>query len=204
MLTPFDFAVTPFDYNRLYGPEKYGLNNMLLKMANFPAQIETSVDRAFTVYFDRVPYHALREALKLVKTDQTGDAYIHGATDESFLAFVGKLFALIENSEKFTARQKELFAALTDTTKEISPESHLEYDEAAWRQAAEEIKPLPISGAVCIRFTNVSSGYPCEFVAGVIQKSKLPTYSGNAAPFVIRPRNRRSSLALGFDEAYND
>jgi hypothetical protein len=56
--------------------------------------------------------------------------------------------------------------------------------EWAEKQAAEEIEPLPVTGALMVRMTNVSSGYPCPILMGVVQKSKFARYSGNSAPFI--------------------
>ena len=59
--------------------------------------------------------------------------------------------------------------------------------------AAQEIEPMPVTGALMVRMTNVSSGYPCPVLMGVIQKSKFPRYSGNSAPF-IQYQNRRRGM----------
>jgi hypothetical protein len=186
MIRPFQFQAAPFDFDRLYGNEKYSLNYMLLKMANFPAKIDTSVDRAFEIYSDRVS-HPWSQALTLIKTKYTGDAYIAGATDESFLAFAGKLFALVENESKFIARYKEIYKSLARDN--VSN---------PWQQAADEIESLPITGAICVRFTD-GGGFPSLFLSGVIQKSNQLTYNGDAAPFVKQSRMERTPRDLRYD-----
>jgi len=52
-----------------------------------------------------------------------------------------------------------------------------------------------------VRMTNVSSGYPCPILTGVIQKSKFARYSGNMAPFIKYPRQRGMDI-YGFPDKY--
>src|SRR5208337_602789 len=87
-------ASYPFDYSRLYGNEKYSLQNMLLKEVNMPTEVEPG-DVFYEVWSDRI-YTESQNAWPLLKSNELGDAYLAGATDESFLAFASALFSAVE------------------------------------------------------------------------------------------------------------
>jgi hypothetical protein len=190
-LKKFEMKVTPFWYDRLYGDEKYSLNNMLLKMANFPAGCDQAAgDEVFEVYLDRVMSEA-DAAWSLLKSNMSGDAFLNGATNESFLAFTGKLFALVANQQRFAARTKDLYHGFQLLPARWAPEGDLW--EAAVAKATQEIESLPITGAIAVRFTN-AGGSPVIFISAIIQKGRQPTYSGNYAPFIPQPRPSFSGM----------
>lgn len=90
--------VDPFDFNRLYGPEKYSLQNMLLKQVTYPAQIDLSVDKPYDGWSD----HSREEfsvALAGIESTLSGDAFFNGIKDEDFLTFASKFFSLINKRE---------------------------------------------------------------------------------------------------------
>lgn len=91
--------VDPFDWNRLWGNEKYSLQNMLLKQVNMPTELFPG-EECFEVYDDRV-YSEWREAWPLLKYEAGGgpDAALNRANNEDFLAFASKLFSLINKRE---------------------------------------------------------------------------------------------------------
>lgn len=149
--------VDPYDYSRLYGREKYNLQNMLLKQVNMPAWSEPG-DVINELWSDRF-ITEWQLASKLVESAANGDAFFAEATDESFLKFAAKVVALLSNGEKFWTRYKELIAQ-----KPLPEDAYAEIckrNDAAYQQAASEIEPAEITGAVLIRYTNASSGYPC-------------------------------------------
>ena len=90
-------TVDPFNYDRLYGNEKYSLNGMLLKQANCPTWVEPG-DESFEIWSD----HCRTEwsnAHDLLESSYSGDAFYAGATDESFLAFASKLVSEVNKRE---------------------------------------------------------------------------------------------------------
>jgi hypothetical protein len=110
-------AVHPYSFDRLYGNERLSLQNMLLKHVNMPYALRRG-EQSWDVWSDQCMTQWFN-AIKLVKSSQTGDAFFAGVTDESFLEFA----------------------------KEVV--SHV------------ECKPVEVTGACVIRYTNVSTGYPC-------------------------------------------
>lgn len=197
MLNLFEgYALSPFEYSRLYGSEKYNLQHMVLKMVNCPSQIDPAVDKHYSVYSDRAG-QAWWTAWKLLVSTGSADAYGAMATDESFLLFVGKLFALVQNSDQFHKRAEEFKKQYNesapcevDGVKDYS--LAVEYEERGWAAAAAEIDPLPITGAVLIRETNQASGYPCPCIVAVklADDTSQRLYSGNNAPFIKHPEHR--------------
>lgn len=203
----FDMGLTPFSHSRLYGNEKYNLQNMVLKMVDYPAKIDTRKDRPFSIYVDRA-HTAWSAAAQLIESKSSGDAWFEGVSDQDFIFFAGKLFAMLNTphtitgdkyvqsvysySNKFQSRVGELIGSKALAgIQENDDNRYREYLDLSiktrkWaeKQAAEEIEPLPITGALMVRMTNVSSGYPCPVLMGVIQKSQFARYSGNAAPFI--------------------
>ena len=79
----------PFDISRLYASEKYSLQNMLLKAVNLPKEVFPS-DKVWENYSDRI-YDELQAAWPLLKSHEGGDAFFHGVTDKSLLAWGSKL-----------------------------------------------------------------------------------------------------------------
>lgn len=89
--------VHPFDFSRLYGDEKYSLQNMLLKQYGMVYEVKGD-DWINSVYSDQV-HNEWQEACKLLKSHDSGDAFLAGTTNESFMAFASKVFSLIEGRE---------------------------------------------------------------------------------------------------------
>ena len=85
-------TVDPFDFNRLYGDEKYSLNRMEMKSVNFPAEVDPRNIAA--VWSDRI-YTQWWDAIKLIESHYTADAFLAGATDESFMEFAKTLAKFI-------------------------------------------------------------------------------------------------------------
>jgi len=204
----FEMELTPFSHHRLYADEKYSLQNMVLNMVNYPAKIDTALDQHFSVYVDRA-YTEWGATQSLITSKESGDAWFAGVSGKEFLFFASKLFALINTPRKITSADPLVQNAYQYSNHyrsrlvELSGSKALAglyadgYDnldlriktrEWAEKAAAEEIEPLPLTGALMVRMTNVSSGYPCPVLMGVIQKSKFPRYSGNNAPFIRYPR----------------
>lgn len=195
----FDMQLTPFSHHRLYAEEKYSLQNMVLNMVNFPAAVDHSVDQTFSIYSDRAhtEWHA---AARLFKSTETGDAWFHGLKPEDFLLYAGKVFAAINTRRKitgdalvckayeyehqFSRRVSEIHGAYAlsgvwEHKEGMSNDDYSKYlrlsieaRERAEKQAMEEIEPMKLTGALMIRMTNVSSGYPCPVLIGVKMKSK--------------------------------
>lgn len=202
----FEMELTPFSHMRLYGDEKYSLQNMVLKMTDYPAKLDTAKDQHFNIYVNRAhtEWHA---AARLITSKESGDAWFEGVSDKDFLFFAGKLFAMLDNQPVFHKRIAELYGSMAlaglDEEKDYSEHLDLRIKTREWAelQAAKEIEPLPITGALMVRMTNVSSGYPCPILTGVIQKSKFARYSGNMAPFIKYPRQRGMDI-YGFPDKY--
>jgi hypothetical protein len=77
-------TVDAFEYDRLYGREKYSLQKMEMKSINFPAEVEPGF--ATAVWSDRIN-NEWWESTKLIESRYTADALFAGATDESFMTF---------------------------------------------------------------------------------------------------------------------
>jgi hypothetical protein len=149
-MTPVD----PFRFDRLYGGEKYNLQHMLLKAVNLPDTTYPD-DKVWENYEDRIPYEKYREAVEIVKSDMTADAFFAGATDESLLAFGSKLAGF-------------------DAT-----------------------------GVGVVRYTNVSSGYPCLLFI-VVKESKFAQPRKRYGPTYPKPSPRydrrfRHNMLWGLD-----
>jgi hypothetical protein len=208
----FEMELTPFSSMQLYGDKKYSLQNMVLKMTDYPAKVDTSLDQHFSIYVDRA-YTAWGAAARLISSKESGDAWFAGVSDKDFLLFAGKLFAMLNThkpctgdeyvqnayrySNKFESRVSELIGSKALAADAFDADGYenlklsIKTREWAELQAAREIEPLPLTGALMVRMTNVSSGYPCPVLLGVIQKSKFARYSGNSAPFI---RSGRGSM----------
>ena len=90
-------TVDPFNFDRLYGNEKYSLNDMLLKQANCPTWVEPG-DESFEVWSDRSGTE-WGNALSLIESSYNGDAFFAGSSDESFLAFASKVVSEVNKRE---------------------------------------------------------------------------------------------------------
>jgi hypothetical protein len=86
-------TVDPFNFDRLYGREKYSLNRMEMRSVNFPAEVDP--DHATAVWSDRI-ITAWYDAAQLIDSVYNGDAFFAGATQESFMKFA-KAVALAIN-----------------------------------------------------------------------------------------------------------
>lgn len=170
MAKPVQFAaVDPFDYSRLYGAEKYSIQNMLLKEVNMPGLCYPDEDKTYEVWSDRLHYE-WSAAWPLLETSYAGDALLAGATDPSFLAFVAKAFGLLNHYievdgkrvNHFQYRRDELKKELSPTDKEASGyyDAMCKASDEATRLAALEVPPVELTGAIAVRYTNMSSGYP--------------------------------------------
>jgi hypothetical protein len=224
----FEMELTPFSSYQLYGDKKYSLQNMVLKMVDYPAKIDTALDHSFDIYVDRA-YTEWGAAARLISSKESGDAWFAGVSDKDFLLFAGKLFAMLNTrkpctgdeivqnvyrySNKFQSRVAELIGSKALAANAFDADGYenltlsIKTREWAEKQAAEEIEPLPVTGALMVRMTNVSSGYPCPILMGVVQKSKFARYSGNSAPFIGGGRRRQdfmdiygNNLNWGYDE----
>lgn len=184
LIQKFGMQLTPYSFDRLYGPEKYNLQYMLLRMVNFPAELYPTADKTFDVYFDRARAE-VNAAWHLLKSSATGDAFLAEATDESVLAFAGKLFAILNQRDFHERVQARLTSKITgpvgSALKKLGDEAALE--------VVEEIEPILVTGVVIVRFTD-SGGYPSIYINAVVQKSTQRVYNGNDAPFVIAPKER--------------
>ena len=90
-------TVDPFNFDRLYGNEKYSLNGMLLKQANCPTWVESG-DESFEIWSDH-SRGEWNDALPLIESSYNADAFFAGATDESFLAFASKVVSEVNKRE---------------------------------------------------------------------------------------------------------
>lgn len=88
----------PYDFNRLYGAEKYRLQNMLLREVNMPSVVypgelvyELWDDRASNIFWDN--------AKAIIKSGTSGDAFFAGADETSFMEWANKVFSAVESRE---------------------------------------------------------------------------------------------------------
>jgi hypothetical protein len=121
----------PFQFERLYGSEKYNLQNMLLREVNMPSAIFPD-ECSYEVWSDRSSATFWTNT-KLITSDLTADAFFAGATERSFLAWAT---AVISEAEG---------------------------------------KPVLLTGAALVRYTNVMSGYPTLRLTGVVATKDLDT-----------------------------
>jgi hypothetical protein len=213
----FEMELTPFSHHRLYAEEKYNLQNMVLKMVNYPAKIDTTLDKTFDIYADRA-YTEWNAAARLIKSTATGDAWFNGVSDEDFLLFAGKLFAILNThklctgdeivqnayrySNQYRSRVAELMGSKALAANAVDADGYENLDlsiktrEWAEKQAAEEIEPMKITGALMVRMTNSASGYPCPVLMAVVQKSRFARYSGDNAPFIRYKRGREDFMDI--------
>jgi hypothetical protein len=134
----FEFCA-PFDYERLYGVEKYGLQNMCLRAVNMPSFAYPN-EQIYENWDDRIP-DAFWDNAKLIKSHYNGDAFFAGATEESFLQWANAVFSQVNG------------------------------------------KPIVLTGAAVIRYTNRMSGYPTLRLTGIIATENL-----NSRPYGIESR----------------
>jgi hypothetical protein len=168
---PFD-AVDPYSSSRLYGREKYSLNNMLLREVNFPAMFLPEEDKVYSIWSDRV-YHEWSEAFRLVQGQSScsGDAMFAGMSDAALMTFASKLVGLVENSQRFHDRAEELLKEWEPNVPPREADNYYnvkaEHSRLSLIQAAEEIQPVELTGAAVIRFTHQASGFPCLLFLGI-------------------------------------
>jgi len=94
--TPFE-PVDPFDFERLYGDEKYSLQNMLLKQAGMPAYAYLGTDRIYDIWEDRNPVAWWEGVRKFLPGSRyTGDAFFAGVGDEPFLKWAAAVVSAVE------------------------------------------------------------------------------------------------------------
>lgn len=67
----FEMELTPFSSYQLYGDKKYSLQNMVLKMVDYPAKIDTALDHSFDIYVDRA-YTEWGAAARLISSKEIG------------------------------------------------------------------------------------------------------------------------------------
>ena len=91
--------VDAFDFNRLYGNEKYSLQKMEMKSANFPAKVEPN--KATAVWSDRI-YTQWRDAMNGIKSTMSADAFWAGVSNKDLLVFASRVAAAIEFTHKVT------------------------------------------------------------------------------------------------------
>jgi hypothetical protein len=92
-------TVDPFNYNRLYGNEKYNLQKMELKSVNFPAQVEDGMGTS--VWDDRI-YTEWRKAGEGITSSYSGDAFWAGVSNEDLLVFAQRVADAIHFNQKVT------------------------------------------------------------------------------------------------------
>lgn len=80
-----------FEFQRLYGNEKYSLQNMVLGDTGFPDQV--AYGRCTSVYHDRV-YTEWRASMEGITSTQSADAFWSGVSSEDLLKF-GTLMAKV-------------------------------------------------------------------------------------------------------------
>ena len=90
----------PFDNARLYGDEKYSLQNMLLKSVNAPRRLPADCS-AHSVWSDRA-YSEWKKAGEGVKSREFGDAWWHGVTEADFLAFLRRIAVELGMNQEVT------------------------------------------------------------------------------------------------------
>jgi hypothetical protein len=86
-----------FNFNRLYGNEKYNLQNMELKSVNFPAQAE----HYHSIYEDRA-LTEWRKAAEGIESRQSGDAFWAGVSDKDVLVFAQRMADALSFKHKVT------------------------------------------------------------------------------------------------------
>ena len=95
----------PFDYERLYGDEKYSLNNMLMKSYNFPARVKKG--DLYGAYQDRISelWYSDKAKELLVQHNPKASWGDHGyayLTDESLLNFAQYIADALDFGKKVT------------------------------------------------------------------------------------------------------
>jgi len=79
----------PFSHSRLYGGEKYSLQDMLLNSFGATVRLPEGV-QCHSVWDDRA-YAAWRESSQGIKSKDSGDAFWNGVSQPSLKAFVEKM-----------------------------------------------------------------------------------------------------------------
>jgi hypothetical protein len=136
----------PFDSSRLYGNERYSLQNMLLREVNMPSTYFEGVDKMYEVYEDCArPY--FWDCAESIRGDQGGDAWWTGVDQHREVPG----FAGDQGGDAWWTGVADapFLAWATDVFSKL------------------EGKPVKLTGACVIRYTNVSSGYPCLRLTGI-------------------------------------
>jgi hypothetical protein len=89
-----------FNMGRLYGSEKYDIQNMILCQVKMPSFVYKG-ERVWEVWSDRIPGDSLNKALKLIQTTGSGDHYLAYATPNSLLEFAQVLSDEINGTDSF-------------------------------------------------------------------------------------------------------
>lgn len=147
----------PFNFDRLYGNEKYSLQNMLLKEANMPTEM-TLDDQAWEIWSDRI-HSEWQAAWPLLKTEGHADATFNRCADADFLAFASKVVSLVNNRE------------------------------------------VQVTGAVVVRFTNATSGYPTYRLTATVAKEISNRRYG--VPIIQEESRSRTKFDV-FGGSYNE
>ena len=92
-------TVDPFVFSRLYGREKYSLNSMELKAANFPAEVDPG--KATSIWSDRAAT-TWEEASNGIESEYSGDAFWAGVSAADLLTFAERMAKTINFQHKVT------------------------------------------------------------------------------------------------------
>lgn len=93
---PFE-PCSRFDFDRLYGRGKYGLQNMLLREVNMPTYVYAG-EWVTDIWSDRC-LDAFWNNAKLIESRYTADAFFAGATEDSFLKWATAVVADVEGKQ---------------------------------------------------------------------------------------------------------
>jgi hypothetical protein len=88
---PFELCA-PFRFDRLYGDEKYSLQNMLLREVNMPS-VAYPGELVYEAWSDHVRNAFWDNANLLLKSTMTADAFFAGVDNESFLRWANAVFS---------------------------------------------------------------------------------------------------------------
>ena len=87
----------PFVFGRLYGDEKYNLQNMELKSVNFPAQVKNY----HSIYADRANEEWIKAGEGITST-YNGDAFWAGVSEKDLLIFAQRMADALNFKHKVT------------------------------------------------------------------------------------------------------
>ena len=95
MVTTTEFD--PFSFDRLYGREKYNLQNMEMKSVNFPVK----TDNYHSIYEDRAE-DTWRKAAEGIESNYNGDAFWAGVSEKDLLIFAQRMADALQFKHKVT------------------------------------------------------------------------------------------------------